>query len=161
MASQKPAQPAAAAPVKAEKAAKPVTPKPAVKRTPATSTKKAGKKVARKAPIRTYTIECKAPMEDKIFDIVAFVNFLKSHLKVAGKAGNLGNEVAVAAAGTRVTIKTSVKFAKRYFKYMTKKFLKKTKVRDWLRVVAPGPKNEYEIRFYNIAAEEEEEENDA
>jgi large subunit ribosomal protein L22e len=42
-------------------------------------------------------------------------------------------------------------------KYLTKKFLKKNKLRDWLRVVA-NTKESYELRYFNINQEEEEEE---
>lgn len=42
-------------------------------------------------------------------------------------------------------------FEFRYLKYLTKKFLKKYDLRDWLRVVASDKdKNVYEIRYYRI-----------
>jgi large subunit ribosomal protein L22e len=36
---------------------------------------------------------------------------------------------------------------------LTKKFLKKQQLRDWLRVVATG-KGGYELRFFNVVNEE-------
>ena len=44
-------------------------------------------------------------------------------------------------------------------KYLTKKFLKKNQIRDWLRVIATG-KNSYQLRYFNIqdATPEEDEE---
>jgi large subunit ribosomal protein L22e len=42
---------------------------------------------------------------------------------------------------------------------LTKKYLKKHQLRDWLRVVANG-KQSYEIRYYNIAGDDEEEDDD-
>lgn len=50
-------------------------------------------------------------------------------------------------------------FSKRYLKYLTKKFLKKQQLRDWMRVVAVN-KNTYEIKYYNIDQEDEDEEDD-
>lgn len=39
-----------------------------------------------------------------------------------------------------------------YLKYLTKKYLKKHNVRDWLRVIASDKdKNGYELRYFNIA----------
>jgi large subunit ribosomal protein L22e len=38
----------------------------------------------------------------------------------------------------------------------TKKYLKKQQLRDWLRVVSTS-KGVYELRFYNVAAEEADE----
>jgi len=42
-------------------------------------------------------------------------------------------------------------------KYLTKKFLKKQQLRDWLRVVA-STKNSYELRYFNIQENEDDEE---
>lgn len=40
----------------------------------------------------------------------------------------------------------------RYLKYLTKKYLKKHNVRDWLRVIAHDKdRNVYELRYFNIA----------
>ena len=47
----------------------------------------------------------------------------------------------------------------RYLKYLTKKYLKKHNVRDWLRVIASNKdRNIYELRYFNIAENEGEEE---
>ena len=43
-------------------------------------------------------------------------------------------------------------------KYLTKKYLKKHNVRDWLRVIASSKdRNVYELRYFNIADDAEEE----
>lgn len=47
----------------------------------------------------------------------------------------------------------------RYLKYLTKKYLKKHNVRDWLRVIASNKdRSIYELRYFNIAENEGEEE---
>lgn len=47
----------------------------------------------------------------------------------------------------------------RYLKYLTKKYLKKHNVRDWLRVIASNKdRNVYELQYFNIAEGEGEEE---
>ena len=47
----------------------------------------------------------------------------------------------------------------RYLKYLTKKYLKKHNVRDWLRVIASNKDcSVYELRYFNIAENEGEEE---
>lgn len=51
------------------------------------------------------------------------------------------------------TAKTAL--SKRYLKYLTKKYLKRNSLRDWLRVVASN-KNAYELRYFQIQDEEEE-----
>ena len=46
-----------------------------------------------------------------------------------------------------------------YLKYLTKKYLKKHNVRDWLRVISSNKdRNIYELRYFNIAENEGEEE---
>lgn len=43
----------------------------------------------------------------------------------------------------------------RYLKYLTKKYLKKQQLRDYLHVVANSQmKNTYELRYFNINADE-------
>jgi len=49
----------------------------------------------------------------------------------------------------KITVTANIPFSKRYLKYLTKKFLKKNSLRDYLRVVA-STKDVYELRFYNI-----------
>lgn len=42
----------------------------------------------------------------------------------------------------------------RYLKYLTKKYLKKNNLRDWLRVVA-SDKESYQLRYFQITQDEE------
>lgn len=48
----------------------------------------------------------------------------------------------------------------RYLKYLTKKYLKKNKLRDWLRVVSKD-KETYELRYFQINSQEDDDEEDA
>lgn len=59
----------------------------------------------------------------------------------------------------RITVEASIKFSKRYLKYLTKKYLRKQTLRDWIRVVA-SDKNTYELRYFNIHEEADEEDSD-
>ena len=84
--------------------------------------------------------------------------------------------LALIVGDTKITVTSSIPLSKRYLKYLTKKFLKKNQLRDWIRcvllphflcsirsvrsdlvpvlpvlsVVAVSA-NVYELRFYNIA----------
>ena len=42
-----------------------------------------------------------------------------------------------------------------YLKYLTKKYLKKQQLRDFLHVIAPS-KKVYELRYFNINGDQEE-----
>uniref|UniRef100_UPI00398EB765 ribosomal protein eL22-like isoform X2 n=1 Tax=Pristiophorus japonicus TaxID=55135 RepID=UPI00398EB765 len=83
--------------------------------------------------------------------------FLREKVKVGGKAGNLGNVVQIERLKNKITVTSAKQFSKRYLKYLTKKYLKKNNLRDWLRVVA-SDKESYELRYFQIVQDEEESE---
>ena len=60
----------------------------------------------------------------------------------------------------KLNITARAPFSKRYLKYLTKKFLKKNQIRDWLRVVATS-KNTYELRYFDIREEENNDDDEA
>ncbi len=64
--------------------------------------------------------------------------YLAERIKVGGKTGNLGTNVTIERNKSKVTVNADIDFSKRYLKYLTKKYLKKNSLRDWLRVVANG-----------------------
>ena len=82
-------------------------------------------------------------------EIGSFSAFLSERIKVGGKAGALGEAVSVAADKTKVTVTSEIAMSKRYMKYLTKKYLKKQQLRDYVHVVASS-KGMYEMRYFNI-----------
>eukprot|EP00245_Coleochaete_scutata_P003348 TRINITY_DN1491_c0_g1_i1.p1 TRINITY_DN1491_c0_g1~~TRINITY_DN1491_c0_g1_i1.p1 ORF type:complete len:149 (+),score=50.64 TRINITY_DN1491_c0_g1_i1:63-449(+) len=107
----------------------------------------------------TFTIDCSKPVDDKIMDIASFEKFLQEKIKVEGKAGVLGEKVVVGREKNKITVTSEGVLAKRYLKYLSKKYLKKYNVRDWLRVIASNKdRNVYELRYFNIADEGAEDE---
>uniref|UniRef100_A0A2K6DS24 60S ribosomal protein L22-like 1 n=1 Tax=Macaca nemestrina TaxID=9545 RepID=A0A2K6DS24_MACNE len=83
-----------------------------------------------------FHLDLTHPVEDGIFDSGNFEQFLWEKVKVNDKTGYLGN------------VK---QFSKRYLKYLTKKYLKKSNLHDWLRVVT------YELHYFQISQEDESE----
>ncbi|PWA25078.1 hypothetical protein CCH79_00019075, partial [Gambusia affinis] len=118
----------------------------------------AGKK-SRKAPSWKFTLDLTHPVEDGILDSANFETFLKERIKVNGKTGNLGNIVQVGRMKNKINVTSEKQFSKRYLKYLTKKYLKKNNLRDWLRVVA-SDKETYELRYFQISQDDEESEAD-
>jgi large subunit ribosomal protein L22e len=100
-------------------------------------------------------LDLSVAVTDKIVKIADFEAFLKDKIKVDGKAGALADKVEVRREGSRIIVDSKVHFAKRYFKYLTRKYLQKQSLRDYLRVIASG-KNSYELRYFKIANNEEE-----
>eukprot|EP00899_Mesostigma_viride_P004838 jgi/Mesvir1/14355/Mv09762-RA.1 len=104
-----------------------------------------------------FVIDCSKPVEDKIMDIGSFENFLQDRIKVNGKAGVLGDTVKVLREKSRISVTSEAAMSKRYLKYLTKKYLKKHNVRDWLRVIASNKdRSVYELRYFNIADDQAE-----
>jgi large subunit ribosomal protein L22e len=68
----------------------------------------------------------------------------------------MGKEVTLAKEKNKIVLSSTVPFSKRYLKFLTKKYLKKNNLRDWLRVVASA-KDAYELRYFQINNDEEEE----
>jgi len=114
----------------------------------------AGKAAATK---HKFIIDYSKPAADGVFDGADFEKYLHDRIKVDGKAGQLGDNIKITRDGnTKITVTSNIPLSKRYLKYLTKKFLKKNTLRDWIRVVASA-KDKYQLRFYNIAAAGDEE----
>jgi large subunit ribosomal protein L22e len=113
-----------------------------------------GKKAALK-----FSIDCSHPVEDGIMNCGDFETYLNERVKVGGKLGNFGKDVTLSREKNKVILTSAVPFSKRYLKYLTKKYLKKNNLRDWLRVVA-ATKDSYELRYFQINNDEEEEEDE-
>ena len=75
-------------------------------------------------------------MEDKVLDPASFEKFLHDRIKVNGKAGELGGKVTISRDKTKIVVNAEAPFSKRYLKYLTKKYLKKQQLRDFL--ASPG-----------------------
>ncbi|KIY74147.1 ribosomal protein L22e [Cylindrobasidium torrendii FP15055 ss-10] len=117
--------------------------------------KPAASKVASK---HKFIIDFSKPASDGVFDGADFEKYLNDRVKVDGKTGQLGENIKIVRDGSsKITVTSSVPFSKRYLKYLTKKFLKKNSLRDWIRVVASS-KDVYQLRFYNISTEGDDEE---
>ncbi|XP_077998377.1 large ribosomal subunit protein eL22-like [Glandiceps talaboti] len=127
-----------------------------------TAQKKGGKqgpKGKKKKQTFKCVIDCAHPVEDGIMDATNFEQFLMERIKVNGKTGNLGSHVTVERNKSKLIVQADIAFSKRYLKYLTKKYLKKNNLRDWLRVVASN-KETYDLRYFQINQDEDEDDDD-
>lgn len=101
-----------------------------------------------------YQIRCRKPVEDEIFDVDEYVKYLTERFKINGKTGQVGSgrPVAIEKAANTVHVASKVPFPKFYLKYLTKRYLKKNGLRDYVRVIA-DKKASYELRYFNIQDE--------
>ena len=89
--------------------------------------------------------------------------YLHDRIKIGGKTGQLASHnVAIARDRTKLTLTAPAElgFSKRQLKYLSKRYLKKQQLKEYLRVVA-GSKNSYEMRYYKISAGDEDAEETA
>nr|ALS04628.1 60S ribosomal protein L22 [Pseudodiaptomus poplesia] len=114
------------------------------------------KKLGKKNQIR-LVIDCTHPVEDGVMNCADFKRYLQERIKVGGKTSNFGNDITLQKLKTKIQLTSNIPFSKRYLKYLTKKYLKKNNLRDWLRVVASS-KDAYELRYFQINNEESEDE---
>jgi large subunit ribosomal protein L22e len=117
-----------------------------------TEEKKAEQKIS-----HAFTIDCSKPVEDKVFNTSNFAEFLRARIKIGGRVGHLGESIKVTSDDKKITVKADVSFSKRYLKYLTKKYLKKHSLREFLYVVAAS-KSSYQIKYFNIQQEGAEQE---
>ena len=101
------------------------------------------------------TIDVSVAAKDNVLDPADFEKWLKEHVKVAKKTNNLGEAVTISRDGaSKITVSATIPFAKRYLKYLTKKYLRKQQVRDYLRVVAAG-KFVYELKYFKLSGDKD------
>jgi large subunit ribosomal protein L22e len=117
------------------------------------------KKTAKKGKkeIKKFFVDCTQPVDDNIMDPAGLETFFNDRIKVNGKVGQLGDKVKIVRDKSKIAVTAELPFSKRYLKYLTKKYLKKQQLRDFLHVVAPA-KNTYELRYFNINAGGDDEE---
>ena len=142
--------------------------------------RKARKSVKSKSTLK-FKIDLTNPIDDGIIDIKKFEAFLKDKIKVQfsdwlyinvecwliygfvvkveGKTNNLGNRIMVASDKKVITVTSNIELSKRYLKYLSKKFLKKSELRDWLRVVATD-KDSYTFRYFDINNDDNDDDDD-
>merc|ERR1719345_292791 len=110
-----------------------------------------GPKKGAQAKIAKFAIDYTVPLQDGLLvnGGANFETFLQERIKVGGKTGNLGDKVTITREKSKIFVTAELPFSKRYLKYLTKKFLKKQGLRDFLHVVASS-KNMYDLRYFNI-----------
>jgi len=96
-----------------------------------------------------FAIDYSVPLEDGLFEGAQFERFLLERIKVDGKTGQLGEKVVITKEKSKIYVTAELPFSKRYLKYLTKKYLKKQQLRDYVHVVASS-KGMYELRYFNI-----------
>merc|ERR1711977_746998 len=118
-----------------------------------------GKKGDTAKKFMKFAIDYSVPLEDGLFEGSLFERFLLERIKVDGKTGQLGDKVSLTREKSKIFVTAELPFSKRCLKYLTKKYLKKLQLRDYVHVVASS-KGMYELRYFNIPDNEAEEDDE-
>ncbi|XP_026285520.1 60S ribosomal protein L22 isoform X1 [Frankliniella occidentalis] len=118
-----------------------------------------GKGQKKKKVSLKFTLDCTNPVEDNIMDVANFEKYLQERIKINGKLNNFGNSLNLERQKMKICVSSEIPFSKRYLKYLTKRYLKKNNLRDWLRVVATA-KDTYELRYFQINSQEDDDDED-
>lgn len=105
-----------------------------------------------------YFIDCSTPIADGIFDLDHFEKYLLDNYRVSAGAhkGDLAKKVKFHKKDERLQVNTTVSVSRQYLKYLTKKYLHKQEIGNWIRVVsAPGKGKGYQLKYFNIQQEEQ------
>ena len=128
---------------------------------------------ASKGKMSLIKVDCSAPISDQIFDLAAYEKYLRDRIKVSNRTNNL-NEAQVTLSRDASTLKISfaslskagskgssagAAISKRYVKYLTKKYLKKNGLRDWLRVVSSDSET-YIIKYFKVGEKDDDEDDE-
>lgn len=105
---------------------------------------------------KKYFVDLNKAATENIIDPNSFISYLRKRIKVNGRPGALGTSVSVKRQRNKIWINSKIHMSKRYIKYLSKKYLKKHDLRDFLRVVALNRnKAGYEMRLFSIKDIEE------
>jgi len=114
------------------------------------------KKSAGKA---TFVVDASIPVKDKLIVAEQLEKFFQENIKVkavGGVKGKLGENVKISRVEGIITIEVeNDATAKRQLKYLTRRYLKKQTLSNYLRVIAPK-KDSYLIKYF--ASQEADEE---
>ena len=100
------------------------------------------------APVK-FIIDCQDPVSDKVLDTSDFEKFLRDKIKVNGTAGDLGSKIIITCDKAKIIVVAQLPFSKRYLKYLTKKYIKKTCLQPFLTVKATS-KNTYTMKYFHL-----------
>jgi large subunit ribosomal protein L22e len=92
--------------------------------------------------------------------VAHFEKYLHDRIKIAKKTGQLAaNNVTVTRDRTKLTVASpqELGFSKRQLKYLSKRYLKKQQLKEYMRVVASS-KNSYELKYYEVQGGDDDDE---
>ncbi len=115
--------------------------------------KKDDKKDQKQISYKKFTVDFSSPLENKLLTLESVLKYLQANTKLNGLKGKLGKTILINMDERReknknsiaISVDSSIKFSKRYIRYLVKKFLKKEGIAKYLTLSATSP-NAYAVK---------------
>ena len=108
--------------------------------------KKDDKKDSKQLSYKKFTVDFTSPLENKLLTLESVLHYLQTNMKLNGLKGKLGKTIMISMDDLKknknvivISVDSSIKFSKRYIRYLVKKFLKKEGVAKYLTLSATSP----------------------
>ena len=105
------------------------------------------KKDPKQVSYRKFTVDFTSPLENKLLTLESVQKYLQINMKLNGLKGKLGKTILIntdektgkSKNTISISVDSSIKFSKRYIRYLIKKFLKKEGIAKYLTLSATSP----------------------
>ena len=108
--------------------------------------KKDDKKASKQISYKKYTVDFSSPLENKLLTLESVLHYLQTNMKLNGLKGKLGKSIIINLDDLKknknaivISVDSSLKFSKRYIRYLVKKYLKKEGIAKYLTLSATSP----------------------
>ena len=108
--------------------------------------KKDDKKDSKQISHKKFTVDFSSPLENKLLTLESVLHYLQTNMKLNGLKGKLGKSIIINLDDLKknknaivISVDSSLKFSKRYIRYLVKKYLKKEGIAKYLTLSATSP----------------------
>ena len=108
--------------------------------------KKDDKKDSKQLSYKKFTVDFTSPLENKLLTLESVLHYLQINMKLNGLKGKLGKTIMISMDDLKknknvivISVDSSIKFSKRYIRYLVKKYLKKEGIAKYLTLSATSP----------------------
>jgi large subunit ribosomal protein L22e len=108
--------------------------------------KKDDKKDSKQLSYKKFTVDFTSPLENKLLTLESVLHYLQTNMKLNGLKGKLGKSIIINLDDLKknknaivISVDSSLKFSKRYIRYLVKKYLKKEGIAKYLTLSATSP----------------------
>ena len=105
------------------------------------------KKDPKQVSYRKFTVDFTSPLENKLLTLESVQKYLQINMKLNGLKGKLGKTILIntdektgkSKNTISISVDSSIKFSKRYIRYLIKKFLKKEVIDKYITLSVTSP----------------------